>query len=745
MLLGVMMALPALARDFTYTYEGQTLTYTVIDEDAKTCMTKAGKDKSTPGNDVSGSLIIPPTANDGTTDYAVTEIGDYAFSGCCDLKRVSISNSVTFISWFAFYGCQGLKELVIPNSVTTISWDAFNGCKGLEELTIPNSVNFIYGSAFEGCIGLTKVTISGVNPPEVWADSFDDETYLNAVLYAPECTFVDLGCSNWGGFKKIKIGGFDASRVFSYGGLSYRLFENPENPEAILISGNYSSLSKVTIPDGFSDDSNPVAVRYRIVGIGNNAFYECSNLRQVDFNSGSVITVIGVSAFDGCSGLTSIVIPNSVTSISQFAFNYCTSLTSLTLGNSVITIGGDSFYKCNSLTSLNIPESVTTIGAYAFGKCSSLTSLVIPNSVTLIGGYAFSKCSGLTSVAFSDGVEVLNWTSDVFDNLDSIKDLYIGRTITYVPLISPAPIANPESLTIGNTVTSIPASFCLGATKLKKLTLGSSLVDIGDNAFSGCTALTEVVMPPSIETIGESAFAGNTSLASIVMGHKVKSIGDKAFDGCQAKSVFITAQTPPAASNDAFSDYSGTLYLQGKAACDAYSEVYTCWNRFDSNVMIEPTEMRLDGGKSISGKAGDTFQLKATLLPENVTLPQVFWRSTNPKIATVDANGLVTLHADMSEAMAVAESDDETGACKIIAESLYANGPQVEVTVFNSDFNGIEDVVTDSPMANESIDFNAPYEVYNLNGIKVGDSTSSLPAGIYIVRQGNAVKKIAVN
>jgi len=107
---------------------------------------------------------------------------------------------------------------------------------------------------------------------------------------------------------------------------------------------------------------------------------------------GFTVTTIAWSAFDSCTGLTSITIPNSVTSIGIQAFYGCTGLTSITIPNSVKSIGSYAFYGCTGLTSVTIPNSVKSIGSQAFYRCTGLTSITIPNTVTAIGSYAFYGC-----------------------------------------------------------------------------------------------------------------------------------------------------------------------------------------------------------------------------------------------------------------------------------------------------------------------------------------------------------------
>ena len=194
------------------------------------------------------------------------------------------------------------------------------------------------------------------------------------------------------------------------------------------------------------------------------------------------VTSIGRSAFYGCTGLTSITIPNSVTSIGYRAFSGCDGLTSITIPNSVTSIGVSAFLGCSGLTSITIPNSVTSIGYRAFSFCSGLTSITIPNSVTSIGDRVFYGCTGLTSI------------------------------------------------TIPNSVTSIGASAFDGCKGLTSIAIPNSVKSIGRYAFSGCTGLTSITIPNSVTSIGDYAFKDCDDLTNVIKPDGIR-IGKDAFKG----------------------------------------------------------------------------------------------------------------------------------------------------------------------------------------------------------------------
>jgi hypothetical protein len=233
------------------------------------------------------------------------------------------------------------------------------------------------------------------------------------------------------------------------------LFYNfiPKGKVAEVKSIAYGFKGDLTIPSVFTHEGET----YTVNKIGDRAFSNCRGLTSV--NIPNSVTTIGNSAFYECSGLASVTIPSNVTAIGESAFCGCSKLSSITIPNNVSNIENSTFSNCNSLMSMKIPNSVTTIGNFAFSGCGGLSSVTIPNSVTTIGSSAFGGCSGLSSV------------------------------------------------TIPNSVTTIGSSAFSGCSKLSSVTIPNTVMNIDSYTFFGCSSLTSVNIPNSVTSIGYSAFA----------------------------------------------------------------------------------------------------------------------------------------------------------------------------------------------------------------------------------------------
>ena len=255
-------------------------------------------------SDSATSLVIPPTVTDNNSiTYNVTSIESYAFLYNNRLNSVTLPNSITYIGEFSFYWCTNLDSIVIPNSVTTIDDYAFSGCSSLRSLVISNSVTTIDESAFHGCTSLSTVTIpNSVTTIGFWA--FKD---VKHIIYHGTASGSPWGAWNMNGFVENEF--------------------------------IYNDSTKTTLIGYMGDNTN-------------------------------------------------VVIPNGVITIER-AFYKNTNITSVIIPNSVTTIGNNTFYSCSNLTSIIIPNSVTSIGEYTFYG-SGLTSIILSDSLTSIGKNVFS-------------------------------------------------------------------------------------------------------------------------------------------------------------------------------------------------------------------------------------------------------------------------------------------------------------------------------------------------------------------
>ena len=242
--------------------------------------------------------------------------------------------------------------------------------------------------------------------------------------------------------------------------------------------------------------------------------------------NGIRVTSIGDYAFEDCSSLTSITIPDSVISIGVYAFYGCTSLTNIRIdeSNPNYSSNGPILYNKNRTSLLAypsakgiiiIPSTVTYIGPGAFRGADQMTAITIPDSVTSIGNGAFRDCSSLTSITIPDSVISIGMYA--FDNCGALNVIFKDG------------IAHIPNILQGSSIVSV--------------SIPSSVTSIGEYAFSGCSKLASITIPDSVTTIGHYAFSGCSKLASITIPSSVTSIGWYAFGDCSSLTNIVYTGT----------------------------------------------------------------------------------------------------------------------------------------------------------------------------------------------------------
>ena len=314
---------------------------------------------------------------------------------------------------------------------------------------------------------------------------------------------------------------------------------------------NCTSLTSVTIPD---------SVTY----IGKYAFKGCTSLTSVTIPNS--VTHIDKGAFEDCKSLTAVTIPDSVKSIGNEAFQGCTSLTEVTIPSSVIDIGDLAFYKCTSLTAVTIPNSVTSIGSGAFWCCTSLTTVTIPNSVKDIGVWAFEDCTSLTSVTIPNSVTSIGRRT--FAGCDSLTAVTIPDSMRSIGEEAFWHCNSLTTVTVPNSVIGIGDRAFEGCTSLTAVTILGSWTSIGEGVFEGCTSLTTVTLPGRSRGISERVFAHCESLTTVTISNSVESIGNKAFEGCTSLTTVTIPDSVTSIGEMAFGYVLDSEGEQGKRVSD---------------------------------------------------------------------------------------------------------------------------------------------------------------------------------
>ena len=275
----------------------------------------------------------------------------------------------------------------------------------------------------------------------------------------------------------------------------------------------------------------------------------------------------GAAVFQGFTGITSIVIPDSVISIGVSTFSGCTSLAEIVIPDSVTSIGGSAFSGCTSLAEIVIPDSVTSIGGFAFSGCTSLSKVDLPKTLTTIEAGTFRDCTSLKEIVIPDSVTEIrcNWGLGAFSGCTSLSKVDLSKNLTMIYEYTFSGCTSLAEIDIPDSVTSIGRFAFSGCTSLSKVKLPKTLTGIYSDVFSGCTSLKEIIIPDSVTSVGGSAFSNCISLESITIGSGVESLGDEWIASCRRlENITVSPE------NKNYSSVDGVLFNKDKSELSAY-------------------------------------------------------------------------------------------------------------------------------------------------------------------------------
>ena len=408
------------------------------------------------------SVVVPES---------VESIGSSAFEDSVDLKKVTLPDGVTKIGPSAFYGCSKLTTVNIPAKLEEIDDYTFSGCTQLTDIKLSESVTYVGESAFEGCSNLNSVTLSE-NTETIGDSAFYecDSLYSINLENVSQIGAGDFAYKIIGDFTDSTLTFKDSTYAINDDFLSYNEYVKKINlPDSLTSIGvsafeSCSNLKEITIPNRCSVQAM--------------AFYDCSSLANINYNGSMVWTA--PSAFCNTAWYNSQ--PDGIVyhGTTACAYKGDFAATETVKDGTTIIVDG-LFYGDEVLTSINLPDSVEYIGNMAFEDCINLKKISLPKSLYTLCDETFLGCESLESVELS---EVVNIGVSAFAHCTSLKSIVI-----------------PESVEFG-----IDDSAFLNCTSLQKVTVNGNIQQIGSAVFMNCENLKSINIPKSVESIGNDVF-----------------------------------------------------------------------------------------------------------------------------------------------------------------------------------------------------------------------------------------------
>jgi hypothetical protein len=579
-----------------------------------------------------------------------------AFSYCTKLETVTIENGVEVLGEQAFMFCQTLESLEMPDSVKTLGKTCFQGCKALKNVRISPNIKVLPWLAFDSCNALEYVKIpAGVeeldNPfqraaslsrvdlpntvKKISNHSFPSTQPVDVYFFGTQSEWdaVTIQNGNFPSNVTVHVAGYcgddliwsldgtvlnivGTGDMYDYDwnyGYSVPWADALETitevnlPEGMTSIGNYafpsmSALTSFVIPSTVTrigewsmtglSGVQELVLPEGIQKIGDGAF-SGSGFTSVVLPDGLADGEIGIRAFEACTELEHVTLPNGMDSIPDEMFAYCHKLNHVMIPDSVTEIGDNAFFECLALTDITLPYRLTSIGFGVFGGCTALEGIELPRSIKEIGQYAFYGCSALKTINLGNVVRIF---PNAFENCSSLQEISLSPIVKTIDekaflnsgltdvwfsgtqvewnAVTVADDAIPFDteihfvqkcgddlywkvegkkliITGSGPMYDYAEMYMWDETKIPwygsrasitSVTLPNGITYLSTYSFNGFTSLVSISIPDSVKEIGYNLFAGCTKLSSVRLPKNIRVLADDDFRGCTSlQSIDLSA------------------------------------------------------------------------------------------------------------------------------------------------------------------------------------------------------------
>ncbi len=438
----------------------------------------------------------------------VKSIGSSCFSYCSKLASIDLPLSLTSLGDHMFRECKSLEEITIPYRIKELPGSTLRDCSSLKAVTLPAELGSVGTYCFKGCTALTSITSANPVAPAVSnTNAFTDVDKDSCIIYVPidskESYVSATGWQDFGNIVETEITSVipldDGDNFQGDDGFYYTCVSGDDLTCEVTWGGEKKTsgtdvyTGAITIPK----TTTYQGCTYTVIGLGDSAFRQCEGLTSVVIPN-TVTYIGGTYVFSKCSSLIYVEIPESVTFIGDGAFHKCASLKNVTLPNSITTMGSSTFYYCSGLETVSLSENIEELTTSTFRYCTSLKEIAIPEKVTVINNYAFDGCTSLTRVSLSNHITDLGQYT--FQNNSSLVD---------VIAMEDGVALNTSGVHIPDGVNTMKISEFINCVSLEEVTIPAAVVEFKNKVFQNCAKLASVTcLNPEPPVCGTQVFDG---------------------------------------------------------------------------------------------------------------------------------------------------------------------------------------------------------------------------------------------